>query len=219
MKLLLLITAISGIAVAQDKPVPVEQEPHHRTVLQNSYLQVFRVKLAPGENSEMHTHAHNDAAVRLSNAKVRVDLPGKPNAAEEEVHQGAVSARTNEPNAFTHKVNNIGATPFDVLDIQILKRPDGPEVKAFATPAAENPSMRVYRYELSPGESSPQHSHERPYLVVAANDMNLKMSSSDGRSMEDAPKAGDLHWVDRKLTHTRTNTGTKTAVIAEIELK
>jgi len=61
--------------------------------------------------------------------------------------------------------------------------------------------------------------HERPYLVIAATPMQLLMKSPDGASMEHPIKAGDLHWVESKVTHVRTNRGTEAGVIVEVELK
>jgi quercetin dioxygenase-like cupin family protein len=214
-----LLALMAAPSSAEDGAVPVEQEPEHKTVLKNDYVQVFRVSLAPGKASGMHIHAHDDAAVRLSTATVTSDSPGMPAGAPESRAAGFVSARKNEPTALTHRVRNVGDTPFDVLDVQILKRPDGPEAPPISSPAAENPQMRVYRYELAPGTGSAQHTHARPYLLVAATDMNLRMTSPDGGSMAHPVKAGELHWVEAAVTHTFFNEGKESGVLVEFELK
>jgi quercetin dioxygenase-like cupin family protein len=219
MKIILSIAVLAALASAQETAVPVEDEPNHKTVLKNDYVQAFRVILAPGKSALMHTHARDDAAVRLSDATVTADLPGQPTGAPEIVHRGMVSARANEPHPHTHRINNIGTTEFDVIDVQILKRPDGPAAPAMIPPAAENPQMRVYRYELAAGAASAQHTHQRPYLIVAATDMNLRMTSPEGESMAHPIKAGDLHWVQEKVTHALINEGQDKGVIVEIELK
>lgn len=130
-----------------------------------------------------------------------------------------MSARNNEPRALTHRVRNVGTTLFDVLDVQILKRPAGPAAPPSSAPAAENPQMRVYRYELAPGAGSAQHVHSRPYLLVAATDMDLRMTAPDGASMAHPVKAGDLHWVESAVTHTFVNEGKASGVLVEFELK
>ncbi len=214
-----LIALMAAMSSAQDRAVPVEAEPNHKTVLKNDYLQVFRVTLEPGKTSLMHTHAHDDAAVRLSKATVTADSPGEPMGAPEFVVPGTVSARNNEKKPHTHRVHNIGTTLFDVIDVQILKRPDGPAAPPITTPAAENPRMRVYRYELGPGAGSAQHTHARPYLLVAATDLNLRMTSPDGGSMAHPVKAGDIHWVEAAVTHTLINEGREKGVLVEFELK
>jgi quercetin dioxygenase-like cupin family protein len=103
--------------------------------------------------------------------------------------------------------------------VQILSRPAVPPAPAISPPAAENASMRVYRYELAPGVASAQHTHERPYVILAATDANLRMTSPGGASMDHAFKAGDIHWVDSAVTHTLANRGSDKAILVEIELK
>jgi quercetin dioxygenase-like cupin family protein len=207
------------LAPPPDKVVPVEDEPSHKTVFRNDYVRAFRVTLPPGQSTLMHVHAHDDAAVRLSQAKTTQQTLGQPVSKPDEASPGTVSARTNEPQSLTHQVNNVGTTVFDVIDVQVLKRPPGPEAAAIGPVAAENPKMRVYRYELDVGGASPQHTHSRPYVIIAATPMNLRMTSPDGRSMEHPIQAGDLHWVDVPVTHTLANAGSEKAVIVEMELK
>jgi quercetin dioxygenase-like cupin family protein len=213
------LAAVLAATSPMPEGVPVEQEPAHKTVLKNDYVQVFRVKLEPGTSTLMHTHARDDAAVRLSAATVTSETLGKPAGEPESRPAGAVSARQNEPTPLTHRVRNVGTTVFDVLDVQILKRPEGPEAPPVAAPAAENPRMRVYRYELAPGAASAMHTHARPYLLVAATGMNLRMTSPDGVAMTHPVEAGDLHWVDAAVTHTLVNEGRETGVLVEVELK
>jgi quercetin dioxygenase-like cupin family protein len=215
---LVFLAFAAGVA-GPDAAVPVEQEPNHKTVLKNDYVQVFRVTLAPGTSTGMHIHTHDDAAVRLSQASSTADVPGKPETAPDTKAAGVVSARDNETKPFTHRVHNVGATPYDVLDVQILKRPDGPAADAIRPPDAENPRMRVYRYELAPGAQSGSHTHARPYLLVAATPMNLRMTAPDGAAMAHAVKTGDLHWVEAPVTHTLVNDGPETGVLVEFELK
>jgi quercetin dioxygenase-like cupin family protein len=218
-KLLLPLLLLAATAPSADTPVPVDQDPEHRIVLQNEYVQVFRVTLPPGKSTGMHVHAHDDAAVRLGDATIRIDLPGGAPSTTEEARVGGVSARTNEPRPCTHRVNNVGKTTFDVVDVQILRRPDGPASPAILPPAAENAQLRVYRHELAPGATAPMHTHTRPYVIVAATPMQLRMASPDGRVMVHPIGAGDTHWVNTPVTHTLGNDGTEKGVIVEIELK
>lgn len=207
------------VTPAGDAAVPVEQEPYHRSVFKNDYVQAFRVTLQPGETTLMHTHVHDDAAVRLSEATVASDRPGEPLGPPEEVRPGFVSARDNEAKPTTHRVHNIGKTPFDVVDVQVLQRPPGPESDAISEPVAENPKMRAYRYEIAPGASTPQHAHKRPYLLVAATGVDLRMTSPDGRTTDHPVQPGDMHWVEAAVTHAFANLGTSKAILVEIELK
>lgn len=214
-----LASTLLAVLFAQDIAVPVEDEPNHRTVFKNEFVQAFRVTLQPGTSTMMHIHAHDDAAVRLSEATTTQQVLGQAVSPADHVLAGGVSARDNEMKPLTHRVNNVGDSVFDVIDVQILKRPAGPAAPQLTAPEAENATMRVYRYELASGAGSPQHAHARPYLIVAATDMDLRMTSADGAVMEHGIKVGDLLWIESAVTHTLANRGSATGIVVEIELK
>jgi len=203
----------------QERAVPVESEPLHREVLRNDFVLALHVTIAPGRGTAPHTHSHDGAAVRLTDATVATDVAGKGRTPPQSVRPGDVSVAAYARQPLTHVVKNVGATTFEVIDFEVLKRPPGPATPAAAAPAAENESLRVYRWDLAPGARTPQHTHDRPYVVVAATSMALKMTGPDGATLEHPVEAGDLHWVDTKVTHTLANTGTSPGIIVEVELK
>ncbi len=219
LRLAWLLALVAAAGLSDDAAVPVEQEPHHRSVFHNEYLEAFRVTVEPGQSTLMHEHVHDDGAVRLSDATVTNETPGKPPGAPETARPGYVTARDTGTHPLTHRVSNVGTTVFEVVDVEALGRPPGPPAEPIAKPEAENPSMRIYRYELAPGASTATHTHRRPYLLVAATDVNLLMSSPDGRSMQHPVKAGDMHWVDTQVTHSLGNRGEARAILVEFELK
>lgn len=218
-QLALLCVLVAARAPAQEVSIPIEKEPHHKTVFKNAYVQAFRVSLDPGKTGLMHTHSHDDAAVRLADAIVAADSPGEPLGPPEPVQPGMLSARDNEAKPHVHRVHNIGTTPFEAVDVQALDRPPGPTTEPISAPAVQNARMRVYRYDVAPGASTSRHAHHRPYLLVAATDVNLRMSFADGRSLKRRMKAGDMQWVDTATTHALTNSGTNSAILVEFELK
>jgi quercetin dioxygenase-like cupin family protein len=199
--------------------VPVEQEPQHKTFFKNEFLQAFRVKLEPGQVSLMHRHEHDDAAVRLSDNTSTSQNLGEAEGPPQTAVIGQVTARDNETRPTIHRVRNVGSTLFDVIDVQVLARPPGPAAEAFAAPVAENPKMRMYRYELAPGASAPPHAHARPYALIAATAMTLRTTTSTGASTDAVLAAGDLQWVDSAATHTYTNRGSAPGILVEFELK
>lgn len=218
MKILLLVLFMSAMAMAQ-QPVPSDQDPLHKTIFNNSYLIVLHVTIPPGQSTGFHTHSRDAIAVRLSDAKTKMQEMGKAAGPVTAHHPGEVSANDYAKNPLTHKVSNAGDTDFVVFDVEAYKLSDGPHGDAIGPVAAENASMRAYGYELAAGESSTQHTHVRPYLIVAATPMELKMTAPDGQSQEHPVKTGDLHWIDQKVTHTLTNNGKEKGVIVEIEMK
>jgi len=213
------VLAAWALAPPAEEAVPVDREPLHKVVLANEYVEVMHLVLPAGQATGLHTHSHDGVAVRLSAATVGVDIPGRDSAGPGASHVGDVSAQAYAEKPMTHRVKNVGTTPFDVIDIEFLKRPEGPAVEPLAPPAAENGSARVYRWDLPAGGSSPAHVHERPYLVIAATPLQLAMTAPDGASSEHPVKAGDLHWVDTRVAHTLTNAGSAPGILIEVELK
>jgi len=200
-------------------PVRVEQEPHHHLLLKNDNLLVLRVTLQPGERSLYHVHSVDDVAVWLGNTSATQQLPNEPESAPVEQKPGNISLRTLRETPLTHRVHNVGQGLFDVLDVELLQRPEHPSTGAAGPVTAENPSARVYEWTLAPGGATPMHTHERPYLIVAATGFQLKMTAPDGQSATHEIKPGDFHWVTTKVTHTLANAGNGEGQIIEIELK
>ena len=202
----------------QDSPVPVEQEPHHRVVLKNDLVLVMRVNLPPGESTLYHTHSHDRAAVDLAQNTITQQKPGGVETPPQSSSPGDVFA-TALDTPYTHRVKNVGREMMDLIDVEFLTRPKQAAAPAGGTVVAENPSARIYRWKIAAGSTSPMHTHERPYLIVATTAFKLKMSAPDGRSLSEEVKPGDFHWIDAKVTHSLANEGNSAGEIVEIELK
>jgi len=217
--LLLVLGLFPAQREADPTPVAVEQEPHHHLLLKNDYVMVLRVLVEPGERTAYHIHSDDDVAVRLANVKATDQKPGEAESAPTEQKAGYVSYRTLREKTLTHRVHNVGQDTFDVLDVELLQRPEHPSQAVAGPVEGENPSARVYKWTLAPGAVTPMHTHERPYLIVAVSDFPLKMTAPDGQTSTHAIKRGDFHWVDTKVTHSLANAGTGEAQIVEIEMK
>ena len=208
---------LSTLVASQRSPVPAEEEPHHHLGLKNDSVMVLRVKLLPGESTLFHTHTHDRVAVDLSDATITRQEPGEPESAPEATKPGDVAALAS--NGLYTRVHNAGNAVFEVLDVELLHRPTNASGPAAAKVEAENPSARVYKWTLAPGATSAMHTHERPYLIISATPLVLKMTDPEGKSFTHEVKAGDVHWVDAKVTHSLANEGTTVGQIVEIELK
>jgi len=216
----------SFIFAAQDastpmpvEPVLVENEPLHHVVLKNESVVVIHLTLPPGERTLYHTHTHDRVAIPLSSTSITQQVWNEKEGPPSRSEPGSFSALTLAGSSYTHRVHNVGANPYDVLDVEFLVRPQSPSPVTAATVAAENPSARIYNWNLAPGATSAMHTHVRPYLIVAVTGFTLKMTAPDGQSITHEIKRGDFHWVDTKVTHTLANVGSTGGQIVEIELK
>ena len=214
-----LLLVLGSICAAQERPIPVEQEPHHKVVLKNDFVEVMHVTLAPGERTLYHTHSHDRGAVELSTSPITQQKVGEPEDPPRPTQPGDLSLAAVPSGGYSHRVHNLGSGVFEVLDVEFLERPEKPSQATAAPIAAENPSARAYRWKLEPGAKTPEHTHQRPYLIVAATPMQLKMTAPDGQSRAEQVKAGDFHWVDAKVTHVLSNEGTTPGEVVELELK
>ncbi len=213
-----LALVLSSFLAAQRSPVPVEAEPHHHLVLNNDSVMVVRVKLLPGESTLFHTHLYDRMTVDLSDATITRQKLGEAESSPETTKAGRVVAlESNGP--YTHLVHNAGNGVFEALDVELLHRPTKAAGPAAGKVEAENPSARAYKWTLAPGATSAMHTHERPYLIISATPLMLKMTDPEGKSSTHEVKAGDIHWVDAKVTHLLANEGPTVGQIVEIELK
>ncbi len=101
-------------------PIPVEQEPHHKTLFQNQYVRVLEVQIPVGETLLWHTHSHDNVSVRLSGGTVQNQKQGSDWPPATEVKSGAVvfAEASNKP--YTHRVKNIGPGVYHVIDVELL---------------------------------------------------------------------------------------------------
>ena len=206
------------LALAQQPPVPVEEEPHHHLLLKNDFVMVVRVKLLPGESTLFHTHSHDRVAIDLTNTTVTFQKPGEAEHCPSQRSPEALRPRSRKALILT--ACTIPAPP--TLKCWMWNCFSGRRTLLLQPEArqnAENPSARVYKWTIAPGASSAMHTHERPYLIISATPLMLKMTDPEGKSFTHEVKAGNIHWVDAKVTHSLANEGTTEGQIVEIELK
>jgi len=208
-----------------EKPVPVEEEPLHKVELKNDAVTVLRLTLPPGKYTEYHIHQHDRVAIQLSTTSTTQQDWKKPEGPPDAVKPGDFSAMTLQGDSYTHRVHNVGKQPYEVLDIEFLRRPATASPELAGPVAAENPSARIYNWVLPPGASSPMHKHVRPFVIVSVTALNLQMSSNDGQTASRAIEAGSFRYVDIPLaaagsiTHNLINIGATPGQIIEVELK
>src|SRR5713101_580128 len=140
---LLFCSSFAFAAQEASAPVPVENEPLHHVVLKNESVVVIHLTLPPGERTLYHTHTYDRVAIPLSATSITQQVLNEKESAPSPSEAGAFSALTLAGSSYTHRVRNVGSVPYDVLDIEILERPQMASPPATEV-AAENPSARIY---------------------------------------------------------------------------
>ena len=206
-----------------DKPVPVEEEPLHKVEFKNDAVTVMRLILPPGQYTQYHIHTHDRVAVQLSTTSTTQQDWKKSEGPANPVKPGDFAAMTLQGDSYIHRVHNVGKEPYEVIDIEFAQRPIAPSAELAGPVAAENPSSRIYNWQLAAGATAPMHKHVRPYVIVSVTALNLQMNSSDGQTAARAVEAGSFRFVDvppgGSLTHNLANIGNTPGQIIEVEMK
>ena len=214
-----LVVLLGAKATPAQTPVPVENEPHHHLQWKNEFVEVIHVVLPACESTLFHTHSRDRVAVDLPSTMLAIQNWNEPEQQPARSIPGDTSARADADAPYTHRLHNVGPATYEVIDVEFLQRPVHPSDKAAASVVAENPSARIYKWNLAAGGATTAHSHELPYALLAVTNLRLKTTAPDGTSTVDDVKAGDVRWVNSKAVHTLTNAGSSDGQIVAIEMK
>lgn len=224
-----LVIAIAVLALllpsAAQAPLPVEKEPHHRVVLENAYVRVLDILLAPGEATLDHSHAHDALQVMVVPSKFRVEVSGKPPVDVLQGQPGDVGFVAFSKTPLTHRMRNIGAFPLQMLEVEFLAPSPAPPKTPFQQETAtyklalDNERVRVFRRDLAPGASSGMHTHQRPMLGinVTGGSFFYEQSGQPPRNAEVAPAT--VSWPPVPFSHSLKNVGNRNTVSLDVELK
>ena len=173
-----LILSWASAAAAQERIVPIEEEPGHVLKFQNAHVRFFDVQLQPGYLALWHTHLHAGVFVNISPSETSAQDPG----GEPQVRPPRMIGETyfidytRKPKA--HRVGNVGNTLYRVTDTEIL-RPCGGFLPVQDGPAqtlvVDNDMVRVTRLMLAPGERTALHAPCG--MLVGVSEGNLVFDS------------------------------------------
>jgi hypothetical protein len=158
-------------SVHAQAPVPVREEPVHKVTLENDYLRMIDVHLAPGKTTLNHIHVIPSVVVNLTNTTILSQEFGQPPATPRTVAPGDVRYAPYDEVPLTHQVTNQSADVFHVLDIELLRakgnEPWGPVVAEPKLKLAwEQKLVRVYKVQLDAGGACEIPASSRAWLLV-----------------------------------------------------
>lgn len=207
-------------AIAQD---PVAASPGaYKIELDNQWVRVLRLKLAPGETTSTHVH-QNVVAVLLTDVRVAVT---NADGTTQQINRKAGDVLY-QPGMPAHGEQNMSDQPLEVVLVELKPGAAGDSAPVTLDPVTldpdhhpvliDNPRLRVIRTILEPRLKSPMHEHPH-YVVVYLTELHTTMKMADGREVDNPRRPGEVAWRDA-LKHETENIGEKTAVEIQIELK
>ena len=211
----------SATSKADQKAVPVYEEPNHHVVFKNQFVRVLDVHIPPGKATGFHIHANPLTGVTIHDEPSWEEVMGRDrNPKQKPEVAGEVFDNWTRKRPYTHRVGNVGKSEIHYVATEWLSA-SGVTSEPLRDSATrkmvkEGQYVRVYRITLAPGESSEPHTHVSPGLTVQAfdgefEDSGAKTGSSGGNG------AGAWKWHEAGYQHTLRNPGSKPMEVVEMD--
>jgi hypothetical protein len=194
--------------------ITMDEEPHHHLALQNGFVKVFEVYLAPRDAFLMHRHDTDDVAIILGDATTVSTTPGKADVLTMSKAGEVRFARSGR----IHSVRNIGPMDYRMVSIDLLRPqtgarnlcgtqiPDGKPACPSSAPAGSNSSHTdVPQFETNQIRVTLTSIH--PHQLASFGDANLDeliipidqamIAAVAGIGPDRSLAAGDPVWIDR----------------------
>jgi quercetin dioxygenase-like cupin family protein len=221
---LLLITFLAAQTATE---VEITAEPSHYLAMENEYVRVFQVQVAPHTATFMHRHRHDYIYVTLGDAHLANEVAGKPPV---DVKLSDGETRFTGGN-FAHAVTDLLDQPFRNVTIELMQDeklrqtpshwPEESGEKTFSGGGSKilfvKDGVRVSEVNLEPGAVVPSHHHDGPHLLVAISHLDLRSDVEGTGPVSGKIQPGDIKWLPGGYTHTLTNAGKSPARFVTVE--
>jgi len=227
-----LVFLATATLAQQQQTVEITSEPSHHLVLENEYVRVFNVIVAPRSSTLIHRHNHDYLFVTLGDSDLMNARVGeKPTPLQ--LKDGDVRFT---PGNFAHAAINNSDRPFHNTTIELL----GPSTKVKnCTESCEIPvpctaekvscpsifplmssdQWTVLLIKIPPGSRLESHTRSAPHLFVPVSELDLTQElGSSGRHVKRAP--GDVSWIPGGgVAHALVNNSAQVAQFVSVEFK
>ncbi|MGA8152764.1 MAG: hypothetical protein WB952_17575 [Terriglobales bacterium] len=225
----MLSTVLSSSQTEPPHEVEITAEPMHHLALENRYVRVFQVEVAPRSATLMHRHRHDYMFVTLGASEAANEVEGKSPL--------LIKLRDGETRFvagdFAHIHRNLGNNPSRNVTIEFLQ-----DERARTAPVKweEDRGLHILHggteeilfakdgalaseVELQTAGVGPERRSARPQLLVAVSDLVLRGDFASGRSSNLEMKSGDVKWFARGLPNGVTNVGRQGARYVVVEFR
>lgn len=211
------VLALLSFPLMMERPqsVPITEESHHKLVLENPYVRVFRVSVPVNEATLLHRHDHPYVTVSLGNNDFTNSVVGKP---ETRVTQTDRQISYSE-GGFEHAVRPGNGVPFNNVTFELLRPqgtarnrcerivdgpldecksgPDSPLkalLKVFNVKSAfMTDDILVDTISLASGVNYSANATQAPQLLIACDHSEFKIEMSSQTS--NVLHGGEILWV------------------------
>jgi hypothetical protein len=208
-----LVFLATATLAQQQQSVEITSEPSHHQVLQNEYVRVFDVTVAPKTTTLVHRHGHDYLFVTLGDSDITNARVGeKPVSLK--LKDGEVHFTSGN---FAHAAINNSSSPFHNTTIELLNpstnvksctescempAPCASE-KACATifPLISSDQWTAILIKIPPGGRLENHARSAPHLFVPVSDLDLAVNLPDtSRAVRLKRASGEVSWIPGRGT-------------------
>lgn len=195
------VLLFAAILFAKETEVLIDKEPSHHFALENEFLRVFDVVVAPKAATLMHRHDRDYMFVILGDADISNErMNEKP--VQLQLKDGDVRYAKG---GFAHVARNMADTPFHNITIE-LKNPGKPVCGIDPTAACKNDvsdietifsteHVNVQLTTMEPGQQQPLHTHTGPHLGIAVDDLTFENHVTNESVVTFSMKKGEFKWI------------------------
>jgi hypothetical protein len=145
----------SAASVSSQPAIPVEQEHHHRVVLQNAYIRVLDGEVPLHDTTPIHVHAANSVVVFLSHSVFGIQVAGEPPVVTE-VQPGDMRYSAYGDKPVTHIVWDQGPGNFHFYVVELASGVSGKDSCRVLSEPGLSPQWRkgpvtAYHWDIPPG--------------------------------------------------------------------
>jgi len=150
-------------AVSPPPTIEITAEPNHHLLLENQFVRVFKVVLAPHAAMIVHNHRHDYFFTVLGESHIENDVVGKPPALRT-FHDGETFF---VPGDFAHTAKNLSDQTFQVVAVELMQN--------------DKAQIEQKKWDEDRGPAHPERRHSRHLFVkdgVAPQDLELQLVES-----------------------------------------
>jgi quercetin dioxygenase-like cupin family protein len=227
-----LVFLATATLAQQQQSVEITSEPSHHLVLENEYVRVFDVTVAPKATTLIHRHGHDYLFVTLGDADlVNARVGEKPAALK--LKDGDVRYT---PGNFAHAATNHSDQPFHNITIELLKPSsnvitckESCEMPApcesekgvcpSVVPLIYSDQWNVLLIKFPPGARIEGRPHPGPHLFVPVSDLEFtqELGTSNGTVKR---ASGEVAWLPGGgVAHMVANNTTRPMQFVIVEFK
>jgi hypothetical protein len=225
-----MVLAATATLVAQ---VPVTEDPRYRVAFANAQWRILHLNLPPGDTSLDHRHDFDVATISMSDgSNTREQLSGQPwGKPRPSRPRGNASATEYTGKAASHRVENLGKSPYQLFAVENLRKGGWsatPALTARATKlTAESRAFRIYDVRLGRETVQTSHTHAQPTIVVSiagavisdGPDKQAKTFAPAAVGLKQLTQPGEWLLVPPGDTHHVVRLGVADAHLVEIEVR